>query len=98
MYKVKVAVCVKFKGSPIQAAADATRCDGKTSIVSDGINRSAIALMVYDQRENRFLFFRSDRSQLPFMVKLIGNDGLEVIEGWGPTWQGVSNLPVWSLE
>jgi hypothetical protein len=97
MYKAKVVVCVKFKGNMIQAAADATRCDGKTATVTWGVDKTATAIMAYDQDKKKFFFFRPCGAQINIMVESIGNDGLAVLSDWGPTWDKVQALPKWSL-
>jgi hypothetical protein len=97
MCETKVVVCVKFKGNAIQAAADATRCDGQTAILSWGVDQSATAVMAYDEKEKKFYFFRPSGEQLKIMVEIVDNDGLAVFHEYGPTWNQVLNLPKWGL-
>jgi hypothetical protein len=97
MCETKVVVCVKFKGNAIQAAADATRCDGQTAIVTWGIDATAVAFMAYDEGKKKFYFFSKDCDQLKIMVEIVDNDGLAVFREFGPTWNQVLNLPKWSL-
>ena len=97
MCETKVVVCVKFRGNAIQAAADATRCDGQTAILSWGVDQSATAVMAYDEGNRKFYFFGSDMNQLKIMVEIVDNDGLAVFHEYGPTWNQVINLPKWSL-
>ena len=97
MCKTKVVVCVKFRGNLFQAAADATRCDGQTAVVTWGVDPQAAAVMAYDEKEKKFYFFGSDMNQLKIMVEIVDNDGLAVFHEWGPTWDKVQALPKWSL-
>ena len=97
MCKAKVVVCVKFKGNLFQAVADATRCDGQKAVVTWGVDTSATAFMAYDEKQKKFYFFRPSGEQLKILVEIVGNDGLAVLEEYGPTWREVSGLPMWSL-
>lgn len=97
MYKTKVVVCVKFKGNMFQAAADATRCDSQSAVVTWGVDPQAAAVMAYDEKEKKFYFFRPSGEQLKIMVEIVDNDGLAVFHEWGPTWNQVMSLPKWSL-
>jgi len=93
----KVVVCVKFRGNLFQAVADATRCDGQKAVVTWGVDTSATAFMVYDEKQKKFYFFSNNMNQLKIMVEIVDNDGLAVYHEYGPTWREVSGLPMWSL-
>ena len=97
MCETKVVVCVKFKGNAIQAAADATRCDSQSAVVTWGVDQASTAVMAYDEKEKKFYFFRPSGEQLKITVEVVGNDSLAVYHKFGPTWNQAINLPKWSL-